>query len=116
MRHDTNVTPNTGGTFGRSSISSAGPRIRSAAATAKQALLAMAATHLGVPVASLSVSKGVVSGGGKTVTYGALIGDKLFNVSMDPEHQPGRGAVEGDQRVLAGRGSRRCRAWTSRPR
>ena len=45
--------------------------VRSAAATAKQALLGMAATQLGVPVASLSVSKGVVSGGGKTVTYGA---------------------------------------------
>jgi CO/xanthine dehydrogenase Mo-binding subunit len=80
--HDTNVTPNTGGTFGSSSIASAGPRVRSAAATAKQALLSMAATQLGVPVANLSVSKGVVSGGGKSVTYGALIGDKLFNVRM----------------------------------
>jgi CO/xanthine dehydrogenase Mo-binding subunit len=82
VRHDTNVTPNTGGTFGSSSIASAGPRIRSAAATAKQALLGLAATNLGVPVGSLSVSKGVVSGGGKTVTYGALIGDKLINVRM----------------------------------
>jgi nicotinate dehydrogenase subunit B len=81
-RHDTNVTPNTGGTFGSTSISSAGPRVRSAAATAKQVLLGMAATSLGVPVTSLSVSKGVVSGGGKTVTYGALIGDKVFNVAM----------------------------------
>jgi nicotinate dehydrogenase subunit B len=81
-RHDTNITPNTGGTFGSSSISSAGPRVRSAAATAKQTLLAMAATNLGVPVSSLSVSKGVVSGGGKTVTYGQLVGDKLFNVAM----------------------------------
>ena len=42
----------------------------------------LAATNLGVPVASLSVSKGVVSGGGKTVTYGQLIGDKLFNVKF----------------------------------
>ena len=30
-RHDTNVTPNTGGTFGSSSIAIAGPRLRSAA-------------------------------------------------------------------------------------
>ncbi|HEY4348886.1 MAG TPA: molybdopterin cofactor-binding domain-containing protein [Gaiellaceae bacterium] len=82
VRHDTNVTPNTGGTFGSSSISSAGPRVRSAAATAKQALLSLAATNLGVPVASLTVSKGVVSGGGKTVSYGALIGDKLFSLPM----------------------------------
>jgi len=82
VRHDTNVTPNTGGTFGSSSISSAGPRVRSAAATAKQTLLSMASTQLGVPVSSLSISKGVVSGGGKSVTYGQLIGDKLFNVPM----------------------------------
>ena len=67
----------------------AGPRVRSAAATARQALLGIAATQLGVPVASLSVSKGVVSGGGKTVTYGQLIGDKLFNVDDGgAEHQP----------------------------
>jgi nicotinate dehydrogenase subunit B len=82
VRHDTNVTPNTGGTFGSSSISDAGPRVRSASATARQVLLGLAASRLGVPVASLSVSKGVVSGGGKSVTYGALIGDKLFNVAM----------------------------------
>jgi CO/xanthine dehydrogenase Mo-binding subunit len=82
VRHDTNVTPNTGGTFGSSSIRTAGPRIRSSAAYAKQALLSMAATRLGVPASSLSVSKGVVSGGGRSVTYGELIGDKLFNVRM----------------------------------
>ena len=34
------------------------------------------------PMASLTVKDGVVSGGGKTVTYGALIGDKLFNVTI----------------------------------
>src|SRR4029079_6626163 len=80
--HDTNITPNTGGTFGSSSIASAGPRVRSAAATAKQALLGMAATQLALPVASLTVSKGVVSGGGKTVTYGSLLGAKVFNVRL----------------------------------
>jgi CO/xanthine dehydrogenase Mo-binding subunit len=82
VQHDTNVTPNTGGTFGSTSISSAGPRVRSAAATAKQALLGLAAKELGVATSGLTVSKGVVSGGGRTVTYGALIGDKLFNVGM----------------------------------
>jgi CO/xanthine dehydrogenase Mo-binding subunit len=82
VTHDTNITPDTGGTFGSSSISSAGPRIRTAAATAKQALLAMAATQLGVPASSLTVSKGVVSGGGRSVSYGDLIGDRLFNVRM----------------------------------
>jgi nicotinate dehydrogenase subunit B len=82
VRHDTNVTPDTGNTAGSSTISTVGPRIRMAAATARQALLGLAAAQLGVPASSLSVSKGVVSGGGKSVTYGALIGDKLLNVRM----------------------------------
>jgi CO/xanthine dehydrogenase Mo-binding subunit len=42
----------------------------------------MASTKLGVPVANLTVTNGVVSGGGRTVTYGQLIGDQLFNVAM----------------------------------
>src|SRR6266566_6155793 len=75
-------SPNTGNTGGSSSISTGGPLVRMAAAQAKQALLAMAAANLGVAAGSLTVSKGVVSGGGKTVTYGQLIGDKLFNVKF----------------------------------
>jgi CO/xanthine dehydrogenase Mo-binding subunit len=81
-RNDTNVTPDTGLTAGSSSISTVGPELRSAAANAKQALLAKASANLGVPVGSLSVSKGVVSGGGKTVTYGQLVGGQLFNVTI----------------------------------
>src|SRR6185312_14252527 len=68
-------SPNTGNTGGSTSISQGGPLVRRAAAEAKQALLAMAATNLGVPAASLSV-------GGRTVTYGQLVGDKLFNVKF----------------------------------
>ena len=79
---DTNVTPDTGGTYGSSSIKSNSPQVRAAAAYAKQALLALASTSLGVPVANLSVASGVVSGGGQTVTYGQLLGEKLFNTSM----------------------------------
>jgi nicotinate dehydrogenase subunit B len=75
------VTPDTGGTYGSSSIRTAGPQIRAAAAYAQQALLGMAAIQLGEPVASLSVKSGVVSGAGKTITYGQLIGDKLFNTT-----------------------------------
>ena len=74
-------SPNTGNTGGSSSITTGGPLVRMAAAQAYQALLGLASTNLGVPVAQLSVSKGVVSGGGKTVTYGQLIGDNLFNVT-----------------------------------
>ena len=93
VRHDTNVTPDTGNTAGSSTISRVGPMIRSAAATARQALLGLAATQLGVSVSSLTVSKGVVSGGGKSVTYGELIGDKLLNVKMAAASlAPGAGA------------------------
>jgi len=90
VRHDTNVTPNTGITAGSSSIRTGGLWVRSAAATARQALFGMASTKLGVPVGSLSVSKGVVSGDGKTVTYGELIGDRLFHTAMaSPQLLPG---------------------------
>ena len=44
----------------------------------------MASTQLGVPVASLTVSKGVVTGGGKSVKYSDLLGGKLFKVTMNP--------------------------------
>ena len=79
---DTNVTPDSGKHSASNTIKNAGPGVRAAAATAAQALLGLASTQLGVPVGQLSVSKGVVSGGGKTVTYGALIGGKLFSVRM----------------------------------
>ena len=72
----------TGGGGGSGGISSRSTRTRAAAAYAKQELLKMASTKLGVPVASLSVSDGVVSGGGKTVTYGELIGGKNFNYTF----------------------------------
>ena len=70
---------------------------RAAAAYAKQELLKMASTNLGVPVASLSVSKGVVSGGGKSVTYGALIGGKNFNFTFPASQTsatPGQGIAK----------------------
>ena len=79
---DTDVTPNQGGTYGSQALQVGGKQTRAAAAAAYQALLGMASTRLGVPVGSLTVSKGVVSGGGKTVSYGDLIGGKLFNVTM----------------------------------
>jgi CO/xanthine dehydrogenase Mo-binding subunit len=78
--HDTNVTANQGATVGSQGIQTGGMQVRAAAAAAKDALLGLAATNLGVAKASLSVTNGVVSGGGRTVPYGALLGDKLFNV------------------------------------
>jgi nicotinate dehydrogenase subunit B len=48
--------------------------LRIAAASARQTLLSMAATRLGVAASDLSVSGGVVSGGGKSVSYAVLVG------------------------------------------
>ena len=47
--------------------------VRKVAAYARQALLAMAAKQLAVPVTSLSVADGVVSGEGKSISYGKLV-------------------------------------------
>ncbi|HJX20539.1 MAG TPA: molybdopterin cofactor-binding domain-containing protein, partial [Steroidobacteraceae bacterium] len=58
---DTNTVPNQGATTSSSSIHRGGPQIRAAAAEARQALLALASTRLGVQTGSLVVSKGVVS-------------------------------------------------------
>src|SRR4051794_13032407 len=92
---DSNVTPDSGVTVGSSSIRTAGPQVRAAAASAKQALLALAATNLGVAAASLTVKDGVVTGGSKTVTYGTLIGDKLFSTqtvaaTLNPGQSPAK--------------------------
>jgi CO/xanthine dehydrogenase Mo-binding subunit len=80
--HDTNVTPNQGASVGSQGVQTGGKQTRAAAAAAKSALLDLAATNLGVAKASLTVKDGVVSGGGRSVTYGDLIGDKLFNVKI----------------------------------
>ena len=86
ITNDTDLTPNQGTTAGSSSISSGGKQTRAAAAAAYQALLGLASTQLGVPASQLSVSKGIVSGGGKTMTYGQLLGGKLFNVKMGSQY------------------------------
>jgi CO/xanthine dehydrogenase Mo-binding subunit len=84
VRIDTNRFANQGATVASNGIAVGGRQLRSAAAHARRALLGLAAQRLGASVASLTVSKGVVTGGGRTVTYGDLIGEKVFTVVMDP--------------------------------
>jgi len=72
----------TGGGGGSGGISTRSTQLRAAAAYAKGILLNMASTNLGVPVGSLSMSNGTITGGGKSVTYGQLIGGKTFNYLM----------------------------------
>jgi nicotinate dehydrogenase subunit B len=78
----TGEVPNQGATVSSSSISKAGPQIRKAAAEARQALLRLAAAQLGVKVESLHVTGGVVTAGTGSVTYGALVGGKRFDVAF----------------------------------
>jgi CO/xanthine dehydrogenase Mo-binding subunit len=87
VNDDTSVTPNTGPKEASNTIINAGPGVRAAAAHARLALLQLASAKIGVPVASLSVAKGVVSGGGKSTTYGELVGGKLLNVRMPDSYR-----------------------------
>src|SRR5262249_50738216 len=80
---DTALTPDQGKTWGSLTIQIGGVQIRQAAATARGALLDAAATRLGVAKENLTVADGVISGGGKRVTYGQLIGGKAFSLKLD---------------------------------
>ncbi|HEY3826757.1 MAG TPA: molybdopterin cofactor-binding domain-containing protein [Bryobacteraceae bacterium] len=68
---DTDRTPDGSGAFdflGRGT-----PNIRKAAAYTYQALLDLASRRLGVPKNQITAKDGVVSGGGKSMTYGDLV-------------------------------------------
>jgi nicotinate dehydrogenase subunit B len=99
---DTAVTPNTGTHSASNTIKNAGPSVRAAAATAAQVLRDLAATRLGVPASQLTVSKGVVSGGGRSVTYGELVGGKLFNVRIPESYGLARSSTFGFGDVVPG--------------
>ena len=84
-RVDTDVTPNQGPAVASLSIMNNGPQLRAAAAEARRALLRLAAAKLGVPAEQLRVSRGIVSVAGepqRAVSYGALIGDRRFDVKL----------------------------------
>ncbi len=108
VRHahwDTYQLVNSGSTGGSTGIqSSPGPAMRGAAAAAMQALFGLASTNLGVPVANLTASNGVISGGGKSVSYAALVGGQMFNTnipSASASLSPGPGPLEAGQPVHA---------------
>ncbi|HWP34115.1 MAG TPA: molybdopterin cofactor-binding domain-containing protein [Thermodesulfobacteriota bacterium] len=83
---DTALTPDQGPTWGSLTIQVGGVQIRQAAATARKALLEMAAQRLGVSPGDLTVTAGVVrvkNDPGKQVSYGELIGDRRFELKVD---------------------------------
>src|SRR5207247_2082143 len=79
---DTGLCPDQGGTGGSTGLTRGGTEIRQAAATARQALLALGATRLGRPAAELTIVDGEVRplAGGAGVGVGTLIGDRRFSL------------------------------------
>ena len=87
IQGDTMLTPDQGVTYGSLSIQVGGMQIRQAAATAREALLAQAASQLGVERSGLTVKDGAVmasqGGAGKRVTYADLVGGRTFELPVD---------------------------------
>jgi CO/xanthine dehydrogenase Mo-binding subunit len=93
IQSDTWYTPDQGTTAGSQSTGTEnGPSgVRQAAAEARAALLGLASARLGVPVANLTVSNGVVSVVGnssQSVSYASLVGGKLFNMTQTGKATP----------------------------
>ena len=87
---DTALTPNQGGTGGSTGIMVGGMQIRQAAATARQGLIALAATRLNQPAESLDTADGAVvpRAGGPGISFGALVGGGRFDLAVDKNAKP----------------------------
>ena len=77
---DTDRTPDGSGAF--DFLQGGMPNIRKAGAYVYQALLDLASQQLGVPKDQLSVKDGIVSGGGKSVSYGELVKNQKLNLTI----------------------------------
>jgi CO/xanthine dehydrogenase Mo-binding subunit len=76
----TDQTPDGGGSFGF--LNDGTPNLRKVAAYTCQALLDLAATKLGARKDKLTVKDGVVSSGGKSISYGDLIKGQQLNLTI----------------------------------
>src|SRR5215831_2338290 len=77
---DTDRTPDGSGAF--DFLGHGMPNIRKAAAYTHQALLDLASEKLGVPKDKLSVKDGIVSGGGKSISYGDLVKNQQLKLTI----------------------------------
>src|SRR5450432_1257123 len=98
---DTDKTPDGGYSAG---FLEGAANVRKVAAYTYQALLGLAATELGVPVSGLTVTDGVVSGGGKSISYGQLVQGQHLElkipvsgkaVKVDPSADTGVAGLDG---------------------
>ena len=84
---DTARTPNEGMTAGSLSVENSGTAVRMACAEARQIVLELASKKLGVPVASLSVSDGTITGSAK-VTYWDLAAEANLKREASAQAKP----------------------------
>ena len=77
---DTDRTPDGSGAF--DFLGHGSPNIRKAAAYTHQALLDLASEKLGVPKDKLSVKDGIVSGSGKSISYGDLVKNQQLKLTI----------------------------------
>jgi nicotinate dehydrogenase subunit B len=88
---DTDRTPDGSGAF--DFLQGGMPNIRKAGAYVYQALLDLGSQQLGVPKDQLSVKDGIVSGGGKSLSYGSLVKGQKLNLTIP---------VKGDVHSMSG--------------
>jgi len=77
---DTDCTPDGSGAF--DFLGEGTPNVRKAAAYTYQALLDLASDRLGVAKDKLSVKDGIVSGGGKSISYGELVKGQQLKLTI----------------------------------
>jgi len=82
---DTALTPDQGPTAGSAGITRGGVQIRQAAATAREALLGLAAERLGRARTELIAVEGAVRPrqGGSGMSFAEIVGDKRFDLKID---------------------------------
>jgi len=84
---DTALTPDQGRTSGSNGIQVGGVQIRQAAATARKALVELAAQRLSVKTEDLETAGGMVrpKSGGTGISFTDLIAGKQFDLKLDPK-------------------------------
>jgi CO/xanthine dehydrogenase Mo-binding subunit len=84
---DTALTPDQGRTAGSNGIQRGGVQIRQAAATARKALIELAAKRLNVPAADLITAEGEVRprAGGAGIKFAELLAGNKFDLQLDPK-------------------------------
>jgi nicotinate dehydrogenase subunit B len=104
VRASTAASPNEGVTSGSLSIQQSGRAIRQACAEIRQIFLAAASERLGVDIASLDITDGMISGPGNVRTSYWELADEI---SLDRNATPGATAKLAARRALAGRSIQR---------